>query len=132
MDISISNRELVNILLNSEKKDSTIVQGYISKKYQLPPQVLQSVGKKLNQFFLPIFRKKWKNSFYVESNFFINNEKWLDNSFIISSPKKNLKKKKSFEKSSYSTKKGTLNEIFEEIPTSELLNASLKRESFFN
>ena len=130
MDDSIKNIDLVNILFSSNKrsKKSSVLLNYFEKQWKLEAHVLRLVEEKLNRLFLPTFNKKWKHSFFQKASFLEHNTKWLKDIFTIPTSSKLPKPKlKSYEEVSTSTKKRRINQILEEIPATDILNACLKK-----
>lgn len=133
MKISISNRVLSFLLLESREKNSDIVLKYLSEEYNeviIPGLAYDSLKQKIDRHFIPTFMKKLKESMYSKDRFLKKNVKWLDICFNFSWQPVVQKNPKPYADLSESTKKRKIDEIFEYVPPADLLNACKKNLRF--
>lgn len=132
--LSVQNLELVNFLFgydydstpqSTDKRTvySDILSRYIDEKFSLNTDTSILVKKKLYQHFVPTYCKKMKNSFHQQTRFLTENGNWLEKHFSYSFSAKKRKISKKFSECSESTKRRRLEQVFEEIPPAEILDA---------
>ncbi|PZC70923.1 hypothetical protein B5X24_HaOG214604 [Helicoverpa armigera] len=74
---SISYKELVEILLLSNREVHKCLENLKSKYPNLVDDDLEKVYRELSQHFIPAFSKKWKKCARNKTSFFAKNEEWL-------------------------------------------------------
>lgn len=128
MDLSIENRTLSQVLFKSNNISATSIIDYIKENYELNDDIIEQCKINLNQHFLRAFKSRFQKSMNDQTKFFNNNEDWLNGSFIIPTKRVKIQKNiKPYNELSPITKKRRLDEIIEQFPVEDLLDACQKK-----
>lgn len=112
----IKNKNLAAFLFESNLKIASAeeLMNRLSEKYSFSSSLQVNITKKLNQYFIPYFNKKFKASFYNKDLFLKANEYWLETVFTVSNTL-NSRKKKNFTVCSGKTKKRRMKTLKQEV-----------------
>lgn len=128
--IKIQNEVLCHLLLDSSDQNKNaavdVLLQYFVTNHDIPEFVQNCTKDKLNKYFMPAFKSRWKRSFYSIEQFFSqkSRDSWLNEYFEIpvvrSSERENEKKRKDFAVCSESTKRRRSEEVIKSMTTEEI------------
>lgn len=116
--VEVVNRELFEVLLESDSKDADVLVNHLKLKQCLSPKLESLVKDRFAKYFIPHFNKKWRNSSCNKIAFIKKNEACLGATFsvsVASSLSSQSRKVENFEECSERTKKRRITSFVQKV-----------------
>lgn len=122
----IKNKILSDILLEGDNTNVEKIYDYITLHFNFSEMQQKAIQEKINQSFMPTFKKKYRKAIYNKNRFQSNNKNWLDSDFIADfASKKRGRKSLEFDECSRSVKWRKSNSLRDIYSDNEIQNAFL-------